>query len=101
MRRFALGALLIACTWQAEPAWSGGEIYGTIYTHRHEEFTGPIRWDLNENFWDDVLDAEKRDKVFVDSDRSHVRIFGLSFGDDDGYWLTHPFKIQFGHIVAI
>jgi hypothetical protein len=101
MRRFALGALLIACTWPTVSAWSGGEIYGTITTHRNEEFRGPIRWDLNENFWDDILDAEKRDKVFVDAERSRVRIFGLSFGDDDGYWLTHPFKIQFGHMEAI
>jgi hypothetical protein len=101
MRRFALGALLIACVWPTVPAWGGGEIYGTISTHRNEEFTGPIRWDLNENFWDDVLDAEKRDTVFVNDERSRVQIFGLSFGDDDGSWLTHPFKIQFGHIASI
>ena len=100
MQRLTLGAL-IAFALTAGTAFAGGEIYGTIYTDRGEEFTGPIRWDLNENFWNDVLDAEKRDKVYVDRERSHVSIFGFTFGDDDGYWMTHPFKIAFGHIAVI
>jgi hypothetical protein len=83
-------------------AWAGGEIYGTITTEDGDKFTGPIRWDKNENFWDDILDAEKRDKVFSHTaSRSRIRIFGLSFGDGDGGWTNSQLTIQFGNIQSI
>jgi len=39
-----------------------GRIYGTIRTIDGEEFEGWIRWDKNEAFWDDILDANKEKK---------------------------------------
>jgi hypothetical protein len=78
-------------------ARAGGEIYGTIRTDRGETFTGPIRWDRNENFWDDVIDAEKPDKVFVEGG-SRVRVFGITLTDDDGYWTHSELALPFGEI---
>ncbi len=81
---------------------AGGEIYGTIYTTQNEEFTGAIRWDRNENYWDDVLDADKRDKVYHEGRRRRTfKFFGIVFGGDNHGWTTSQFKIQFGHIEAI
>jgi len=94
--------IALLCLGLLAPAlvWAGGEIYGTIHTDRGDTYTGSIRWDKNENFWDDVLDAEKSDKVFVEGG-SRVRVFGITLGDDNGYW-THPeLAIPFGHIKSI
>lgn len=81
-------------------AWAGGEIYGTIRTDRGDTYTGPIRWDNNENFWDDVLDAEKPDKVFVEGG-TRVRVLGITLSEGDGYWTNSEFAIPFGHIRSI
>jgi len=81
-------------------ALAGGEIYGTLHTDRGETLTGPIRWDKNENFWDDILDAEKPDKVYGEGG-SQIRVFGILLGDGDGHW-THPeLALPFGHIKSI
>jgi hypothetical protein len=85
----------------ASCALAGGEIYGTIYTDRDREYTGAIRWDKNENFWDDILDSRKRDKVYVEHGGSTVRILGFEIGDKDGYWTTSDLKIAFGHVKVI
>ena len=42
---------------------AGGEIYGTIETTRGEVLTGPIRWDANDNFWGDQLNARKTEPI--------------------------------------
>jgi hypothetical protein len=97
--KFPLALLCAALAWPAL-ALAGGEIYGTIHTDRGETLTGPIRWDKNENFWDDILDAEKPDKVFVEGG-SQIRVFGITLGDGDGHW-THPeLALPFGHIKSI
>ncbi len=80
---------------------ASGDIYGTIHLESGRSYTGAIRWDVNEVFWDDVLDAEKREKVWVEGGFSGVQILGLSVGDEDGYWTHHPFKIQFGNLASI
>jgi hypothetical protein len=85
----------------ATPLHAGGEIYGTLFLENGRHYTGEIRWDLNEVFWDDVLDAEKHEQVWVEGGSQGVQVFGMSIGDDDGYWTHHPFKIQFGHLAAI
>lgn len=92
---------LVLVALQAVPLLAGGEIYGTMYLQNGRQYSGPIRWDQNEVFWDDVLDAEKHEQVWVEGGSTHVKVFGLSFGDGDGYWTHHPFKIQFGYLAAI
>lgn len=103
----SMGALALSCVlacvcfWPAANALAGGEIYGTIHLESGRSYTGPIRWDLNEVFWDDVLDAEKCEKVWVEGGFKGVKLFGVSVGDDNGYWTQHPFKVQFGNLAAI
>ena len=56
MSRITLCALVGA--WLAiSSAGAGGEIHGTVRTTDDRTFTGPIRWDRNEAFWDDTLNA--------------------------------------------
>lgn len=95
-------AIGIALILAPAAVFAGGEIYGTIFTTHNEEFTGAIRWDRNENYWDDILDADKRDKVYHQRGRRRkISILGFTFGDFDAGWTTSEFKIQFGHIEAI
>ena len=96
-----LGLALCAAMVNPRAVRAAGGIYGTIHLESGKSYTGPIRWDLNEVFWDDVLDAEKREKVWVEGGFSGVKILGLSVGDEDGYWTHHPFKVQFGNVTAI
>jgi len=58
-----LTGVVITAILMAAEAFGGGEIYGTIHTTRGETLTGPIRWDRNENFWDDELNASKRERI--------------------------------------
>ena len=63
--RFVFGGVITAALGLlvAVPALAGGEIYGTIHTTDGDAYTGPIRWDVNENFWDDELNAMKRERI--------------------------------------
>jgi len=100
VRASCLLVIALACGHPA-PLSAGGEIHGTVHVAEGRSYTGSIRWDINEVFWDDVLDAEKSEQVWVEGDLSGVRIFGLSLGDDQGYWTRHPFKVQFGNLAAL
>jgi len=84
------------------PVSAGGEIYGTITTTGGDTLTGPIRWDKNENFWDDVLDATKRERIQKKEDEKGFRfsVFGITVGGGDNY-ITHAFSIPFGHLRSI
>jgi len=79
---------------------AGGEIYGTIHTSEGRTLTGPIRWDTNENFWDDHLDATKRERIEREEDGFQISIFGLKLGGGDSY-ISHSFSISFGHLKSI
>ena len=39
-----------------------GRLYGTLRTIDGDTFEGWIRWDRNEAWWDDILDASKKTK---------------------------------------
>jgi len=83
-------------------ARAGGEIYATIETDRGERFTGPVRWDKNENFWDDMLDGEKDRAIEVRSSREDIRIFGLSISRSGGrHEVRAQLSIPFGEISEI
>jgi hypothetical protein len=90
----------------ASPALAGGEIHGTVITEDGERITGAIRWDRNENFWDDPIDASKTERVWA-RDRSEgvdFRIFGIRFLRAGGprRLRTHSqFSIPFGHLAAV
>jgi hypothetical protein len=90
--------VLLVCA----PVLAGGEIHGTVTTDRGERLTGPIRWDHNENFWDDVLDATKAPVDVEEDEGFELSIFGWKiarFGGDEpprGY-----LSIRFGHLRSI
>ena len=81
-------------------ARAGGEIHGTIHTRDGRELTGPVRWDKNENFWDDYLDAQKDQRVKARETRTGVVIFGQDLTDliPGMGWVHSQFSIPFGHI---
>jgi hypothetical protein len=87
----------------AEP----GRIYGKIYTDRGDVLEGPIRWDYNEAFWDDMLDgykeqsrkAKKEKRRKYGDDGTEINIFGLTIFKDGGSWSSsRQACIAFGHI---
>ncbi len=90
-----VAALLLAPT--ALPA--GGEIHGTVTTTDGDRLTGPIRWDRNENFWDDILDArQERDET---DDGFSLSIFGWKVSN---LWRSRDYRtltIPFGHIETL
>jgi len=77
------------------PALAGGEIYGTIHLHDGTALTGPIRWDVNENFWDDELNASQRESVKKEDEGYKIRLFGMKLGGSTSY-VTHAFSIERG-----
>lgn len=96
---------LIALLGLTGSAGAGGAIHGTVFTRDGAEITGDLRWDKNENFWDDVIDASKKDWVWSRDrqDGFDLRIFGMQFfHSGSGRHRTHSlFSIPFGHIAAI
>jgi hypothetical protein len=58
-----------------------GWIYGKIYTEYDDVYEGRIRWDKNEVFWDDILNAYReatlKEKKASKEERTVVDIFGI------------------------
>ncbi len=81
-----------------------GFLYGTVTTDEGEEYTGRIRWDKNEGFWDDLIDATKYDDDHFESrsrNRNHIRIFGLSINTGDEWSWSSSSQLEFGNVESI
>jgi hypothetical protein len=85
-------------------AGAGGEIHGTIETRDGRTLTGPIRWDVNENFWGDRLNARKKERLGggIEEDGFRFSLFGWEIvnsanSQSGSRWITIPF----GHLGAI
>ncbi len=82
-----------------------GRICGVVCTRDGETFEGPIRWDRNEAFWDDILDAtKKREGRYGEGRRreKHISIFGLSISwDEKSPESKASTGIQFGYIKTL
>jgi len=108
MTRVALIICLFLTSLGADPLAGGadsGVIYGTVVTNDGRTFTGELRWDHNENYWDDYLDATKEEAVVVheDEEENSFSFLGLrlpSWGDDEHH-ILHSFSIPFGHLASI
>lgn len=94
---------LAACLLAAAPGWAGGEIFGTVTTQDGETYTGPIRWDRNENYWNDILDARKDRAERREEEGVSVYLFGYKIIDveEKGTNAQRNFTIPFGHIRSI
>jgi hypothetical protein len=81
-----------------------GRICGVIHTRDGEVFEGPIRWDKNEAFWDDLLNATK-DREGYRSERHrerHIEILGLDIRWDENEGEEKASSgIQFGYIQSL
>ncbi len=80
---------------------ASGRLYGTLRTVDGEEFEGWIRWDKNEAFWDDILDATKERKSH--KSRKKYRRKDKRNRDWSFSWSTgsRQSELQFGHIKTI
>jgi hypothetical protein len=82
-----------------------GRICGTVHTRDGETYRGPIRWDKNEAFWDDILDATKRrDGSHRDARRREktVSILGLKITwDEEGSESSASSGIPFGYLKSL
>jgi hypothetical protein len=82
-----------------------GRICGVIHARDGDVFEGPIRWDKNEAFWDDILDATKeREGRHEESRRRerHISILGMHISwDEDGGESQAGSGIKFGHIRSL
>jgi hypothetical protein len=85
-----------------------GRIYGRIYTDDDKLYEGWIRWDKNEAFWDDILDATK--KYYTLHPRpakkeKYISIFGfrITWGseDEEAGETSASMGIKFGHLEKI
>lgn len=110
IRTHALAAVILVTGTLAtagSPAAAGpGRIHGTVITDDGDRYTGDIRWDKNEIFWDDIIDASKTERVW-ERDRGDgvdIRIFGLHiFRSGPARSLRNHarFSIPFGHLAAL
>jgi hypothetical protein len=93
-----LGLLLAVST-----AVAGGEIHGTIETRDGRTLTGPIRWDVNENFWEDRLNARKAERLggVVEEEGFKFSLFGWEIVNSTRDMSSRWISIPFGHISAI
>ena len=83
-----------------------GRSCGVIYTRDGETFEGPIRWDKNEAFWDDILDGTKKREGRHWEDRRrerHISIFGLriTWDEESTEEIKASSGIQFGYIKSL
>ncbi len=82
-----------------------GRICGTVQTRDGETFRGPIRWDKNEAFWDDIMDAtKKREGSHREGRRreKNVSILGLKITwDEEGSESHASSGIQFGYLKSL
>ncbi len=115
--------LLLAGAMTADAA--SGRIYGKLYTVDNDVFEGWIRWDRNEAFWDDQLDAtierdrysdegskEKRSYKEMKHDRAYrsdsrakrdyLSLFGIGESGGGDFWSSSgnesSSQLQFGNI---
>lgn len=102
-------AAVVLCIGQSVVAADHGFIFGTITTKSGDHYTGRIRWDHNEGFWDDIIDATKTDDDRYEAHQRHrgprISILGLKIdaGDWNSNWddETSSSELQFGHVSII
>lgn len=93
----AFGSLLAASV-----AFGGGEIHGTVQTTDGRTLTGPIRWDDNEGFWDDCVDAYRVETGEQREGGFKLSFFGWKIVDPaDSVRSVSSVSIPFGHLRAI
>ena len=99
-----VAASIVLCFAQGAIATDHGFIFGTITTKSGDHYTGRIRWDRNEGFWDDIIDATKTDDDRYESRYRHggrISILGIKIDSGDWSDESSSSELQFGHIKSI
>ena len=86
-----------------------GFLYGTVTTEAGKSFTGILRWDAEEAFWDDHFNGSKKDEPATGDlpreyrrKRDKVEVFGLEIsGPWDGSWSQRALAVRFGDLAEI
>ncbi|MBL7191692.1 hypothetical protein ISS30_08345 [bacterium] len=71
-----------------------GFIYGRITTFGGETYTGTLRWETQECFWDDLFNAEKTENEYVKYVKKEKKFSPFNFA-------IHQFVTRFGDIESI
>ncbi len=83
-------------------AWSAAAepIYGTVTTRDGRRLSGTLRWDRNECFWDDFLDATSAPVVEGEGKPFRFRLFGRTLVDTSTT-RRRGVRVAFGHLRSI
>jgi hypothetical protein len=112
-RSVGLGCLVLAASAVTGSVLAAPEatgfLHGTVETKTGNRYTGLVRWDNEETFWDDLFNATKTDHELLErygrapkEERSAIRIFGITIG-----YRSHTTKVgrafiaRFGDIAEI
>jgi hypothetical protein len=106
-----ISAVIVFISASATVAGGEGRIYGKLTTVNGEVFEGPIRWDLNEGSWVDILNGTKQltgcsigssRKKYGERKKS-IKIFGLRIEKTEDYSRIGSALsgIRFGHIKTL
>ncbi len=101
---FLLAVAAVVVLSPVAEATDHGFIFGTITTKSGDQHTGRIRWDRNEGFWDDLIDATKTDDDRYESQHRHggrISILGLRINTGDWDSETSSSEMCFGHVKSI
>jgi hypothetical protein len=92
----------------AGDAATQGYIYGTVETESGASYTGLLRWDTEESFWDDHFNSTKTDLPYLEEHRdetrkrNRIKIFGVTVGYRwDESAASRQFLARFGDIREI
>lgn len=105
-KMIAIAILVLSSLGMTVPASAEkGRIYGRIHTDRGDILEGPIRWDVNEASWDDLIDGYKERTEHAEKTTRHkygdrerkITIFGIDIGSEN-WGGTAQTAIAVGHI---
>ena len=104
-----LGLLAFLPAARLDAADVRGWIYGTVETTAGKTYTGLLRWDGEEAFWDDHFNGSKADEPATGDlpreyrgKRTNVTVFGLEInGPWEDEWHQRQLIVRFGDLAEI
>jgi len=99
--RWAKFCLPLVALAAVSAAAAGGEIHGTIHAVGDRTYTGPIRWDKNEAFWDGTLDARKTEVTGEVDGGFRLNVFGWKIGGGASTRTIGALAVPFGHLRSV
>lgn len=93
----------------APAAENQGYLYGTVETTSGQKYTGFLRWDDEEAFWDDLYNASKDNRPYAEKldrqgksgGKKRIEFFGLPITVDRDFDSSRQFMVRFGELEEI